>query len=415
MIPGIQLTQDKLDVKYKSRANIFNWRGQFTPQFVDYLLDSFSKPDDVIIEPFSGSGTVLLECARRDLSCYGYEINPAAYTMSKFFTFTNMSSEERRRILARFEKTLLNLLPHFRDLPLFIEKKQFRQSFKNLIEFSAVLLAAISDKQEKVLALNMLFLAESNKNIDLSSSVFQAFSYVKRMLLSLPYTDKIVSANLGDARLVDKSCPVKGNIILTSPPYINVFNYHQNYRAIIEILGFDILQVAQSEFGSNRKNRGNRFKTVVQYCLDMEQALKSFWASLEEEGLVILVIGRESNVRGIPFFNGLIVKDLIKEMGGFKDIKNFERQFTNKFGNNIKEDIIVFRKGDLPSQFSPARHIALQHLQVALNRAELDVRSDIEATIECLDNIQPSPLFNLGGIFKNAENTPQRETPGSNR
>ncbi|MBI1879830.1 MAG: hypothetical protein HYR94_16675 [Chloroflexi bacterium] len=114
-----RLIQEKLDVKNKSRANIFNWRGQFTPQFVDYLLDSFAKPDDIIIEPFSGSGTVLLECSRKNLSCYGYEINPAAYAMSRFYTFANVPREERAEVLAEFEEKLLKLLPDFQDLPLF--------------------------------------------------------------------------------------------------------------------------------------------------------------------------------------------------------------------------------------------------------------------------------------------------------
>lgn len=53
----MELIQDKLDVKNKTRANLFNWRGQFTPQFVDYILENFAQNDDVVVDPFSGSGT----------------------------------------------------------------------------------------------------------------------------------------------------------------------------------------------------------------------------------------------------------------------------------------------------------------------------------------------------------------------
>jgi DNA modification methylase len=398
----LRLNQEKLDVKNKSRANIFNWRGQFTPQFVDYLLDSFSKPGDIIIEPFSGSGTVLLECSKKNLSCYGYEINPAAYAMSKFFSFSNVPDQKRIEILTALEEKLLKLLPQFYDLPLFIQSNQFRQSFKNLIEFSNALFAITSDRKERILALNILFLAENNKKLDLRSAVYESFNYIKNTLQSLPFTEKVVSAKLGDARLVDINCPVKGNIILTSPPYINVFNYHQNYRAIIETLGFDILRVAQSEFGSNRKNRGNRFKTVIQYCLDMEQSLKSFWNSLDQDGLIILVIGRESNVRKVPFYNGLIVKDIIRGLGGFRDIKNFERKFVNKFGNSIKEDIIVFEKDDSPPCNDCARNVALKHLKAGLHQTNSEVKDNISNAIRHLDTIQPSPMFNLKEILKNA-------------
>ena len=63
------------------------------------------------------------------------------------------------------------------------------------------------------------------------------------------------------------------DLVITSPPYINVFNYHQNYRAILEVLGFDLLKVAESEIGQPAKNRANRFRTVVQYTLNFDQIL----------------------------------------------------------------------------------------------------------------------------------------------
>ena len=74
--------QNRLNVTQKTRSNFFTWRGQFTPQFVDYVLECFAKPGCVIADPFSGSGTVLLEGARRNLRSYGLELNPAAYYMS---------------------------------------------------------------------------------------------------------------------------------------------------------------------------------------------------------------------------------------------------------------------------------------------------------------------------------------------
>ena len=36
----MNLLQDRLDVRVKKRANVFNWRGQFTPEFIEYLIDS---------------------------------------------------------------------------------------------------------------------------------------------------------------------------------------------------------------------------------------------------------------------------------------------------------------------------------------------------------------------------------------
>jgi tRNA G10 N-methylase Trm11 len=80
------LDRQKLDVANKTRSNIFGWRGQFTPEFVAYLLDAANEGTGLVVDPFCGSGTVLQECAARNRAAHGFEINPAAYAMSRFFT-----------------------------------------------------------------------------------------------------------------------------------------------------------------------------------------------------------------------------------------------------------------------------------------------------------------------------------------
>ena len=154
-----------------------------------------------------------------------------------------------------------------------------------------------------------------------------------------------------------------------------------------------MLKVAGSEFGSNRKNRGNRFKTVIQYALDMEQALRGFWQMLQSEGRMILVIGRESNVRSSPFYNGLLVENLLAGIGGFTQEAKRERRFLNKFGNVIVEDILISRKTDEPCAKEIGRVVAARHLENALAGAHDEARQDILAALAERDTVLPSPLF----------------------
>ena len=93
-------------------------------------------------------------------------------------------------------------------------------------------------------------------------------------------------------------------MVLTSPPYINVHNYHQQFRRSTEALDWDVLSFARSEIGSNRQNRANRFLTVIQYSLDMALALRELARVARPGARLILVLGRESFVRGGRFFNG---------------------------------------------------------------------------------------------------------------
>jgi len=397
---NIVFTQSKLDVLNKKRANLFNWRGQFTPEFVEYLLESFGEEDQTVLDPFSGSGTVLFEAAKKNMNAYGFEINPAAYAMSKFYSFCNQTLEERHNILKSFETKFQKKTEKLNNQDLFIQDSSYRVSYSNLIEFCKNLSFDLSQKPERIILLNLLFLSEKHKKLKLKESLSKSYTYIKKAILSLPYSNKIIQSHLEDSRNTYNYLKDEVDLIITSPPYINVFNYHQNYRAIIESFGFEILKVAHSEFGSNRKNRGNRFKTVIQYCLDMEEAIQSFWKSLKFQGKMILVVGRESNVRKTPFYNGKIVIELIENLKGFEILQIEERTFSNKFGKVIKEDIIIACKNRKEITFSTnAKNIAKTHLQKALIGSEGEIQQDIRNALIDIEKVIPSPLFNSSNVI----------------
>lgn len=269
-----------MDARTKKRSNLFTWRGQFTPEFAEYILQTFTKQGDFILDPFSGSGTVLQEAARLDLKAFGIEINPAAYAMSKFFAFCNLSLPERHDCCNRFELNLNTYLSGLNGQKVYSENADYRLAYAGLLQFAKKFSQTLTDKQERVLLLNILFQSEKDKGLTLKDSIAKSFQYIRNALLNLPFTEQSINALLKDSRNAGDLFQNEVDLILTSPPYINVFNYHQNFRAIVEAFHFDLLKVAHSEFGSNRKNRGNRFRTVIQYCLDMELAIRSFWMAL---------------------------------------------------------------------------------------------------------------------------------------
>ncbi|PYL08943.1 MAG: hypothetical protein DME33_05725, partial [Verrucomicrobia bacterium] len=128
------LDRQKLDVVNKTRSNIFGWRGQFTPEFVEYLLHEANEGTGLVVDPFCGSGTVLHECAARNRSAHGFEINPAAYAMSRFFTFTKLSHDERLALANRVERLFRAMTSDFADLPLFKPVEDYRGRASNLLD-----------------------------------------------------------------------------------------------------------------------------------------------------------------------------------------------------------------------------------------------------------------------------------------
>lgn len=394
-----ELDQNKLNVSAKTRSNIFNWRGQFTPEFVEYIICTFGANVRSILDPFCGSGTVLLESARLGIASTGFEINPAAYAMSRFISLASLDRQHRKKLILSLSNLIESLLGSYHGLPLFSSGTVFRENNINLIQFAKELLPKIETKNEMVVALICLFHAENGGSGELVLKIRRALEVVSRKLDELPYSREPIVADLCDARLSHERLKNPVGLIITSPPYINVFNYHQNYRSIMEVLGFDILKVADSEIGSNRKNRGNRFKTVVQFALDMEQALVSFVKCLNKNGMLILVVGRESKVRGIPFYNSHILIELAHGLGTYKLNNISERLFINRFGKNIKEDILILEKISNSPAVGSAKQVAAYHLKKALDISEDDINIDVQDALNQIDTISHSPLFKKKGII----------------
>ena len=387
------LDRQKLDVSNKTRSNIFGWRGQFTPEFVAYLLDEANDGAGLVVDPFCGSGTVLQECAARNRAAHGFEINPAAYAMSRFFTLSRLSRDDRMALANRVERLFRSTTSDIVDLPLFNPVEDYRGRASNLLDVAREVFSRTESKSETLLALLALFEAEGCRLPNLNQAVFTALGRVKRHLLALTDSTAPLEASLCDARLVHRYVRAEAELIVTSPPYINVFNYHQNHRAILELLGFDLLRVAASELGSNRKNRGNRFRTVIQYALDMEASLESFALSLKARGQLVMVVGRESNVRGVAILNSRLVTDIARSLGGFQQEGNFERCFRNRFGVSIYEDVLLFRRVQGQPTPGPARGIARALLEDLEGDARKEVQDDIRDAIANADGIEPSPVF----------------------
>ncbi len=389
----------KLNVIQKTRSNPFSWRGQFTPELVEYFLDIHAASNSLIADPFSGSGTVLLEGLKRNLDVIGCEVNPAAYAMSKFFEIGAFTFPEKWNLCQEVLRSIpLSGLQVNRPLYQKEKSSNYREAYENFINFSKKAIDAHSSKYQLVLILNILFKMENYKKLNIGQAWYKAYNEISSFLFSLPESSSSVSALLSDARNLHKYIERKIDLIITSPPYINVFNYHQNHRIIMELLDFDILSVAHSEFGSNRKNRGNRFLTVIQYCIDMAQTLFSMRKSISDDGKIIMIIGRESNVKKTPFYNGRIIKDVCNETELFSITDMSERFFKNKFGTTIYEDILTLKpNGSNDNTDKLARAVAISHLKEALKRVPSESLSDLEKALESADNISSSPKYNYRG------------------
>jgi methylase of polypeptide subunit release factors len=337
------IPQERLDLANKFRTSLFPWRGQFSPELVEILLDHYSQPGDVILDPFVGSGTTLFEAARKGLKCYGADINPSAIEIASTSQLTHLSLADRKKLIREAESLAEKYLSPF-TAGLFAQQAIAQQSTLDFEQSPGEIFKLLMQDSEhnsllRNFVVNAIIRFMSYREPRKSTEFFRAFQEHAKIVVNLPSSKENCQVFHCDAR----SLPLANNsvdFIITSPPYINVFNYHQNNRPAMELIGWDLLDIAKSEIGSNRKNRQNRFLTVVQYALDILDTLIEMRRLLRPTGRAIIVVGRESSVRGVCFKNGIIVALLALGGANFQLKALQERKFTNKFGEVIYEDIL---------------------------------------------------------------------------
>lgn len=349
-IDRTSIPQCELNIENKTRSNLFAWNGQFSPQFIETLLNSYAHDEDIVLDPFAGSGTTLYEAGRKGLSAYGAELNPSAYYMAKTYELINRTRPERQALIHAIDQILTTISNAEKILP--------------------TIIAAIQNNQNTDLAnlLSTLIILMDLFNNELSVSQLQKkWDGLKGIVLEVPFSSAPIKINMGDSRYLNYEDDM-ATLLITSPPYINVFNYHQKYRRSVEALGYDVLAIAKNELGSNRKNRGNRLLTVIQYCIDMALSFDEAIRTCRDGARMIYVVGRESNVLGYSFCNSKLIFEIATQIFELPFLLRQERVFKNRFGQLIYEDILHFENSKTEFSLcdeeiiSAARSIAVKML-----------------------------------------------------
>jgi 16S rRNA G966 N2-methylase RsmD len=378
------LPQDRLDLPTRGRLSLLPWKGQFTPEFVDVLLDVYLPKGGSVLDPFAGSGTVLFEASRRGVASHGAEINDAALAFCHVAELRSTDVAYRQDLLAE-ARSLLRQWPQHGDTKLrlwddaqpttaLIEAAQHDANLWHLVCAAAVLAQVAYAKLGR-------------------SSVLKALARIGEIVLESTQPLRSCSVYRADAR----GLPIDGasvDLVVTSPPYINVHNYHQYGRVAVELLGGNPLEAARSEIGANRKFRQNRFFTVVQYAIDMAEVLVELRRVLNPLGRAIFVVGRESRVRGISFQNGHLLIELARRGGLFEVQRRMERSFVNRFGAVIFEDIIELVPTIQAGTTSVGRSVGIDFLRDALcGQVDEAQRRDLESALAQAKSIEPSPYL----------------------
>ena len=94
-----------LNIEQKRRSNLLPWRGQFSPQLVEALLQAYAPRNGVVLDPFMGIGNTAIACIRLGVNFIGFEIDEEYVRIAE----RRIEEEKKRIIEEKNIKGIINL------------------------------------------------------------------------------------------------------------------------------------------------------------------------------------------------------------------------------------------------------------------------------------------------------------------
>ena len=125
------------DISEKERTKhvhkLHPYMGKFIPQLVEYYLDRNFKREDIILDPFMGSGTTLIEANVKEINCIGIDISQFNCMIAKAkiqnYDFNLLEKEvndilkKTENIFQKFKSKNISKSSKFNTLDVFVNQK----------------------------------------------------------------------------------------------------------------------------------------------------------------------------------------------------------------------------------------------------------------------------------------------------
>src|SRR5699024_9504974 len=384
----------------------FKYPCKFIPEIPKWALRKYVGNDKaIILDPFNGSGTTLLESILNGNYAYGVEIDSFAKLLTKVKTTLLESNEIQRlrkwldELINKHEISYIDYkdvrIPKINNLYHWFSEKNVQKLglIKNEIsklnnkkerDFLNVCLSSTIRKSSKADDVSPKPYV-SNKIRKVAADPFKVFSsVVERYLTSMDDLTEYATYNrIGRAKLLEGDAlnintNIQFDIAITSPPYINAFDYGRTLR--LENLWLDLESessirekkkeyVGTENINQNKDNLdfsilklSSRLQKVYEeveqidkkraiiikkFFEDMKKNLIEVFGVLKKGGIYCIVIGN-SNIRKVEIESWKIISDIAHAIGFTLNvtfsyiIKNhYLRIPRGQKGGKIKKDYVL--------------------------------------------------------------------------
>jgi DNA modification methylase len=320
----------------------------------------------LILDPFCGCGTTLLESILLQRPAIGVDNNAVAYLISKAKTLPY--SENDLCILIELKSRLDNVKNSERNKFFIPKYKSINYWFDDDAIFDLGLLRAEIDnlpEKPKALALavfSSIIVRASYQDSDTRytkvAKTYSPKSAIKWFQIKLSDTInrlyRIINLPKSDCKVyLDDSRQLKFlgdqsiKLIVTSPPYLNAYDYHKYHRHRLHWINGDISFARDLEIGKHDVFTRPK-ATPDAYFEDMNVCFKEWYRILQNEGRVLVVIG-DAIVQGNAVPVGDIFVELCEDIGFVCEKRWIRNLNTNKKSFNQRarineEHLILFHR-----------------------------------------------------------------------
>jgi len=366
------------DNTYAYTHPIHPYPAMMIPQVAGRLIDMFAKPKTVVLDPFCGSGSVLLEAFIRGYESYGIDINPLSLLISRVKTtpinytplqnrlediLETVSTPKRINnpdffnIEYWFKPQVVSKLASLRTAIDLIRDKKIKDFFKVVFSFTVRASSNTRNGEFK------LYRIENEKLNNFSPDVIGIFKERAELNISaMADLWKQFKNNKTNVAILSEDTRHKTSIrsssvdiVVTSPPYGDsktTVAYGQFSRLSLQWLGFngEDLDTDNRSLGgrldTNNLHLGysspnlryaldlisridkKRARDVMAFYIDLNKCFIELSRIIKKGGFLCMVVGNRT-VKGIQLPTDEIAADF-GEYAGFKHIETIIRKITNK-------------------------------------------------------------------------------------
>lgn len=316
---------DYVGSHFPTDINNLHWYpGTFVPQIPSILVKAFSEEGDLVLDPFMGAGTTLIECSRLWRRCIGIDINPYAVDIvtakiealgigkSEWFTHQAEAVVDLDLTSARFDDQSIQLdearrwfhpdtLAELVVLHDYVEDRQGQLGYDTLrVVFSSILKRVCSQKDHYTYVTDRCFpkdlvyrpaLRLFEGQMKLLGEAVTSFHDQYFRLYSEGWSASGMSVYCADSRQLDGIGTGSIDLIVTSPPYLGVNDYVRSMRLAQLFFPHPEAELAiAAEIGARRKRQ--RRGAFEEFMGDMSRALDEIARVLRPGAYLCLVFGQ---------------------------------------------------------------------------------------------------------------------------